>query len=89
MTLRRLRQIQRVNRPRPGHDDEEARRQVVDVQVLELVTGEGDLDPGDGVVAQVVRHQDPVLVLQVADLKGVIQDRVPLRRVVSNHRLLE
>ena len=36
----------------PWHDNEESRGEVVDVQVLELVTRERDLDPSDGEVAQ-------------------------------------
>ena len=64
----------------PRHDHKEARRQVVDVQVLQLVPGERDLDPRDGIVADGAEVEDSVLLRQQAYLKRVVEDCVALGR---------
>ena len=73
----------------PGHDHEEARRQVVHRHVFELVPDEGHLQPREGEVVAGGHVKFVPLLLQGVDADGVLEDDgAPFGVVIELHRVV-
>ena len=59
MHLIRKPHLGRDEKRRPGYHDEQARGQIVDVEILQLVSREHDLNASDAEVAKVAEREDP------------------------------